>query len=334
MRDLEFITTEYQRMIARLAPKHRALAQRTFHRVPPARWQLEWYLPHWLGDAFGLEQQIAREFVLSNVLGLASIRLRDDLQDGEIELSARKDAIELAAFLQDAALEIYQPYLARADSFWEYVDASLRAWQSATQRVNSFSLHKLTALRDLTTPSARFLVSLGAPLKISAFAVCHLTEHRRDLNVLSILLDHLLLANLLYDHAMDCDADLRAGRWNLFVATVSKSPQNAANQLEHRARVAQAWMTSNFPRAYFKQIEYHIAQAQQLNRALRVAGFDTFTAQFNTNVWQTHAYLKQYYAAQLELVTRKLFGASKTNHPRRHYGISRPNPKTHLESHL
>ena len=82
--DIHRVSSAYLQAVETARPEHLELPRRLLQRLDPDRWRLEWCLPWWLGRAFGLDVEIADELVLSNVLGLGAIRLRDDLVDGEV----------------------------------------------------------------------------------------------------------------------------------------------------------------------------------------------------------------------------------------------------------
>lgn len=308
--DLDAVTTDFLQTVARIAPRQQDLALCTLRRVPPARWQLEWLLPWWLGEAFGLEPTITRQFVLSNVLGLAAIRLKDDLADEDVEQPTQSSARFLSTALLSAALEIYQPYFSPHSLFWARTRAYMRDWQAAnSQTVPASSGQGQLAAWELvpcaSNSQAQYLIRLGAPLKISALGVSLLTGHA-DFASLEQVLDHACIAAVLNDHALDCHADLDAGRWNFFVAAVSSYPQTADFQQANRARVAEAWSTSPLPRMYFNHITSEIERARALNRVPAVAAYlDSFL----TNAWRTHDMLVDHYHSHLEQAAQTMFRA-------------------------
>lgn len=304
--DLESVRNDFLKTVTRRAPVHLELAHRTLTRVSPARWQMEWNLPRWLGETFGLAQAIAREFVLSNVLGLVAIRLQDDLADGDVAIEEIDSANELARALYTAALEIYHPYFPRQAMFWTRVENYMREWRDATTMVNALNVSDLNELNAFESKAAQCLVQLGAPRKISAFAVCELTQPEKY-PALNQLLDHAFIAAVLHDHAVDLDKDLRAGRWNLFVAAVSSLPQSRAREQANRKRVAQAWLTRASPREYFQATLKHVECAQQLNRALQIGGLEIYLDQLCLDIQRTHDTLSEQFANAFARMAEKLF---------------------------
>lgn len=297
----------FEQVVARAAPQHLALALRTLARMQPERWGMEWYLPKWLGETFGLDRTHADTLVLINSLGLVSIRLQDDLADGERAEDEQDSMVELAHVLYQAALDLYRPYFPTSAVFWKRLDTYMDAWRAATATVNQLPLSDLDRFRKLQDPSTRRIADLGAPLKICVEAVCSLTAHAFS-PPLDALLDHAFLAAVLHDHVIDCDADLRAGRWNLFAATISNLPQTPSCFREQIARINAAWMTTDTPLAYFQQITFHLNRARAINQRLRIQGLEVYLCELKTTIWRTHASLVSAHRADLERATKTIFG--------------------------
>lgn len=305
--DFHSVKQDFTNTVARATPRHLELAQRTLARIQPEGWQIEWGLPWWLSETYGLDITRARQLVLSNVLGLCSVRLQDDLADGEVPDADKRSTELLAARLYDAALEIYRPYFPPGSNFWEQVACTMRAWRAATGRVNHLNLADVTVLETLKSDPARCLAGLGAPLKICAEAVFLMTGQAMP-PALNDLLDHALIAAVLHDHAVDCESDLQAGRWNLFVASMSPHPQDPACLAENQTRVARAWMTTALPRVYFEMIDHHLGSAARLNRALGIRGIQAYLTNFRAQARKTHASLEGQYRQDLARATEQLFG--------------------------
>jgi hypothetical protein len=238
--DLAGVAAAYERRVRDMCPEHLGLALRLLERLPPTRWTLEWRLPWWLGQAFGLDPSVAREIVLSNVLGLGSIRLQDDLADGEVAPGEVDGARVLAGAMYEAALEPYRVRFDRSSPFWRHLDKQMAAWRAATDREGS--------------PESR-LAARGAPLHIVAAAVCLLSDRMEAYPALEACLDHALEALVLYDHLADWEADLDAGRWNAFVAAVSPGAQDPEARDRHRAATYVAMLTADAVAACFGRID-------------------------------------------------------------------------------
>ena len=204
-------------------------------RLAPERWTLEWRLPWWVGRSFGLDAALCLELSVSSVLGLAAIRLRDDVADGELDGTVPAAATAWSEMLLDAALETYRPRLPSSSEFWPFVTSVLGPASPAA----------VGAELDGTD-----LASRGAPLKVPAFAVCRLAGRSEAFPSLERCLDHALTALVLYDHAADWEADLDAGRPNAFTGPATTRPEALV-----------ALMSAGVVRPHFARIEAELAAA-------------------------------------------------------------------------
>jgi hypothetical protein len=247
--DVGAVSATFERRVRARRPDLFPMATRLLARLPPERWMLEWHLPWWLGHAFGLEPSVARELVLSNLLGLGSIRLQDDLADGDVPPGDVEEATELSAELYEMALEPYRSRFPPGSPFWSHLETSMASWRRASGEAGS-------------------LGSRGAPLKISAFAVCLLTDRVDRYPTVDRLLDDALEALVLYDHIADWQADLEAGRWNAFVAGISAGPQAPGERARHRRAVLVAMMTTDVIAVHIGRVEAGLLHAADLAETL------------------------------------------------------------------
>lgn len=223
-------------------------------RLDPQRWALEWNLPRWLGRAYGLEARLSEEICLSNVLGLASIRLRDDVEDGELSPATEASAaIRISDRLYEDALEVYRRSFDPGSVFWTQLHERMSEWRTATV--------------DGGSPSQ--LASRGAPLKISAFAVCLLADRQDRFALIDRCLDHALAAMVRYDHLVDWRDDLAAGRWNAFVAACTKPGKDACASAPE---VQLAMLTTDVIGTYFAEIFDEFSRAAMLASGAGVHG--------------------------------------------------------------
>ena len=251
--DVAGVADAYERRLRETCPAHLPLAMRLLERLPPGRWTLEWYLPWWLGQAVGLDATPAREIVLSNVFGLGSVRLQDDLSDGEVAAEDDDDARTLAAAMYELALEPYRTWFDPVSPFWRHLDARMAAWRAASDG----------------NPASAGLAARGAPLHVSAVAVCLLTGRMDSYPPLESCLDHALEGLVLYDQVADWEADLDAGRWNAFVAASSPGPQVEAARERHRAATYVAMLTGDAVADYFGRIDDVLLRAAAIADTLR-----------------------------------------------------------------
>lgn len=244
--DVAGVAEAYERRLREMCPAQLPLAMRLLERLPPNRWSLEWYLPWWLGQAVGLDATLAAEIVLSNVLGLGSVRLQDDLADGEVGAAEIDDGRALATAMYGLALEPYRGWFDPASPFWRHLETRMAAWRAASD-----------------------LAARGAPLHLSAVAVYLLAGRMDAYPPVETCLDHALEALVLYDQVADWEADLDAGRWNAFVAASSPGPQVAEARDRHRATTFVAMLTGDAVAGYFGRIDDALLRATAIADTLR-----------------------------------------------------------------
>ena len=249
--DTTDLSESFKRRVREVRPDLAQAAVRLLERLPPERWMLEWHLPWWLGHALGLDRELARDLVLSNLFGLGSIRIQDDLADGEIPPRKAVKAATLATTLYDLALEPYRTPFPSGSAFWAHLDACMTEWQTAQD------------------PAGR-LAARGAPLKISAFGVCLLARRAEVYPTLDQLLDDALEALVLYDHIADWQADLDAGRWNAYIADLSDGPQVPEERTRHRRAVLVAMMTTDAVAVHIGRVQAGLLRAADLADTLVV----------------------------------------------------------------
>jgi hypothetical protein len=249
--DINEVSAMYRLRVHETRPDLLPMAIQLLGRLPPERWMLEWHLPWWLGLALGLERDLAQEIVLSNLFGLGSIRIQDDLADGEIARRKAGKASVLATTLYDLALEPYRARFPAGSPFWAHLDTCMTDWREA-QRAEGR------------------LAARGAPLKISAFGVCLLAGRDDVYPALDRLLDDALEALVLYDHIADWQADLDAGRWNAFVADVSDGPQVPEERTRHRRAILVEMMTTDAIAVHIGRVQTGLLRAADIAETLVV----------------------------------------------------------------
>jgi hypothetical protein len=304
--DVARVTADYERSVEAVCAEQLPLAMRVFGRLEPRRWTLEWYLPWWLGHAFGLDLEIANELVLSNVLGLASIRLQDDLVDGDVRADDIDGAKALSSALYRQAVAPYRSRFPASSPFWGHLDSSMSVWRSATDGTSERGGGGKTP-GDLDSQS---LAARGAPLKISAFAACMLAGRVDAYSVLERALDHALTGLVLYDHFGDWQSDLTAGRWNAFVAAVSDDPQTPESRDRNRSGVLLAMMTQDAVVSHFERITMEATRAAALVEPLGSWPLVAYLRGFADMTEEQGSRLQAHYRDLAERAGSLLLGAS------------------------
>ena len=239
----------FDAVIRRRCPEHAAFARQVFERLTPERWRLEWNLPWWVGRAFGLDPIVAGDLVVSNVLGLAAIRIRDDLADGEVAARNVEAARDVSDALLEAALAPYRRRFEPGTPFWRRFDELMTAWREGTEQPDA----------------PRSTTSTGAPLQIGAIAACLLTERADAIPAVEAIVDDAVESLVLDDHVADWEADVAAGRWNAFVASLGVPASDPAST---RRAVLVALLTTDAAPRTFERIVAGYLRAAGRARAL------------------------------------------------------------------
>ncbi len=256
--EIDWATAAYRALLARegLPEPVAWLAEQMLARSRPPNWALEWSLPWWLGKALGLRTEQARSLVLANVLGLTYIRLQDDLADGAVGSEMQVPARLLGTALLHMWLSCYMDLCGVAPAFWRSFDSYLQQWLAAAWR--SYEPVQYFDIADRADLLA--LAQRGAPLKSCAAAACLLADRPNKLVMLETMLDDLLVAAVLLDHAQDWAEDAAAGRWNAFMAQITGTC--ALQDLAHgRRAVMQELAVGAAGRPYFAVIHQHLCFA-------------------------------------------------------------------------
>ena len=176
-----------------------------FDRIATPNWLLEWRLPRWLGESFGLGLEATEALALANVFGLAYVRLRDDLADGETESAGW--AQTLAAALHGRWVAGYISLFDGQRAFWRCFHQYMAEWRNSDESpAHAFGAY--------TNQDFLRLAHRGAPLKIGCVAACLLADWPDAIPELTTAVDCLLVAAVFLDHVKDWRVDLAAGRYN------------------------------------------------------------------------------------------------------------------------
>jgi len=279
--------------LQRVAPALVPHGRRLLARIATPNWTLEWGLPRWLGDAFGLPPDGSAGLVLANVYGLAFVRLVDGLADGEGAGFEPAEAVLLAGAMHGLWVGQLREIVGGAGEepagrgstarFWRHCDETRTQW---LQVLLDDRLPPVP-FRAYTEADYRRLAARGAPLKVCCAAACLLAGREHDLPVLVDAIDQLLVGAVLLDHALDWPEDLAAGRSNAFVAYASDLPQTAEHRDANRRRVLEAILLGHGARLYFTRIGGRLRAARRTAGALPCEGLASFAGWLDR---QTAAY--------------------------------------------
>jgi hypothetical protein len=276
-------------------------------RITPEQWTLEWALPYWLGQALDFPSDLSTNVVLGNLLGLAYIRMQDDLIDGEIPSENRLPAALLAhQFYREATLQ-YHELFSGDSAFWDYFRLWLDQWVSATLRSNTAGPLPWS---DYTEQDYVRLAERGAPLKICCAAACLLANRRDAIANLSTALDFTLVGMVLLDHFHDWGQDLDAGRYNTFVAYCSDLPQLPANRAENSERVRERLYLGDGGRPYLELIRANLERARQTPLAIDLPQLAEYLVNLEQRAIAYFESLTGQHRRVVHDVAEKIFGAA------------------------
>jgi hypothetical protein len=306
------VSAAYRQRVQLVCPDLLPIALRVLDRLEPERWTLEWYLPWWLGEAFELGPDLSYEFVLSNVLGLASIRLEDDLVDGDVHRGEIADATTLSAVLYEEAVAVYRDHFDRSSPFWVALSGFMSEWRTAIHQNDGHAGPSI----DAEGGSGRLdLGRRGAPLKIAALGMCLLADRSSRFPQLEDCLDHALAGLVLYDHFMDWEDDLAAGRWNTFIADSSTLPQTTRNRARNRSSVLLAMMTADAAATHFAVIQEELSAAIVAADLMSLAPLANHLRRYAAQTADQGLVLQSHYRDLAERATNVMF-ASREPRPR------------------
>jgi len=268
--------------LQRVAPALAPHGRRLLASISTPNWTLEWGLPRWLGDAFGLPPELSDGLVLANAYGLAFVRLVDDLADGEAAGFKPAEVVLLAGAMHSLWIGQVRQVTGGAAGPPAGRDGLVRFWRDfaeyRTQGVRATLDDRLPPVpfRAYTEADFRRLAARGAPLKVCCAAACLLAGREHDLPALADAIDQLLVGAVLLDHALDWPEDLAGGRPNAFIAYASSLPQTAGNRDDNQRRVLEAILLGRGARPYFARIGERLRAARDAADALPCAGLASF----------------------------------------------------------
>jgi hypothetical protein len=269
------------------------LLDRYLARLTPDRWTVEWHLPWWLGSRFGLDPDVALSLVVSNVLGLLAVRLSDDIADGELDPEDVEDAGALATSAVDQALVPYRELFSMGSPFWSFYERSMATWRSGAEGPDH---------------AAR-----AAPIKIAAVACCMLAERMDAWPILEASLDRAMTAFVLYDAFCDWEADLAAGRWNAFVASVVGDEPDSPGPARARIAVLTAMLTGDVVPEHFDRIAGEAVAAGGLAQEIGLDDLASYLSDWVTTVASQGADAAAHYHRIADQATRLVFQNAQGN---------------------
>ena len=287
---MDAVDAAFEAVVLGFAADDIALARGVRARIGPDRYALEWNLPWWIGRALGVDASTCERLSLGNVIGLVALRLSDDLEDGDVAAEDVASARRLSDGLLAAALASYHSLFPPSSPLWPRLDAWLAEWHEAT-RIGASS-HRATQL------TAR-----AAPVKASAYGAC-LIHGRGELFVtLESALDNALQAMVLFDHLVDWQHDIQAGRWNAFAAHALGKPRGGGDAAVRTTGVYRALLTGNALEAYINEIDSNMRRAIEVVGDLGLTSLEEHLSQLDERMKEHSQALRTHYRDLAERAT-------------------------------
>jgi hypothetical protein len=308
--DVLAVRASYCAALRRFCPRLADVSQRMLDQICLPGWILEWYLPRWLGDGFGLHPDLSRSLILSNVYGLAYVRLQDDLVDGDLKLESRESAILLASGLYHLWMLEYVRLFESTSRFWGYLDEFMGQWLRATVSSNQPPAVDFSSYQE---EDFLRLGERGAPLKICCVGACLLAGREALIPALTVAVDHLLAGTVLLDHAQDWADDVEACRYNAFVAFASTEEQVPPQQQTSHLTLVEEICLGDTARPYFDLVQRHIQMAIEAIRAMDVPGLEQYLHWMESQAASYADRLAAEAKTRLRAVTEQLLGQAMTS---------------------
>jgi hypothetical protein len=294
----------------RTAPPRLAQAATSWlEKIRPPQWTLEWSLPFWLGESLRLPAASTRRLVLSNVVGLAYIRLQDALADGEFPGVEPAAAMLLSTLFYQRWMQELRSLFGGDHRFWSCFDSYLAEWVAATVASTEMPAHRF---QESGADDFRRLAHRGAPLKVCGAGACLLASREDLLPALADAIDHLLVCAVLLDHAHDWSDDLDAGRYNVFVDYASPLPQTPPNRKTNTRMVQQEICLGEAARPYFRIARDHLWIAGALAEPVECPGLQGYLRWLDAQAATCSERLVGRATALLDDAVRRLFGPQES----------------------
>jgi hypothetical protein len=224
-------------------------ATRLLTRLARPNWTMEWYLPRWLGESLGVRPAYWRGLMLSNVYGLAYVRLQDDLADGELGDLPRDVLVPLCSALYALWTGEYLAQFGADPLFWDRFRCYLSQWIGATLDGDASESERPAPL----SPEDRMrLAHRGAPLKICCAGTALLASRPELIGDLETAVDHLPGRGGVARPYRRLGGRSDAGRYNAFVAYARRCPRPPATAGESPGVREELYLER--PRPYFAVI--------------------------------------------------------------------------------
>jgi hypothetical protein len=160
-------------------------------------------LPFWLGEAFGVDEEICRRFAVANIFGLLHFVMLDKLVDGDGQASEIPSiAIASSLYLQQLSAR-YQEFFPPGSPFWQLMEKYWQEWASALVWERDAGPRPLFSTTDLLKTAHK-----AAPLKICTSGMALLAGRAEIIPDLEAAVDGMHMVMQMMDDLVDMGQDL------------------------------------------------------------------------------------------------------------------------------
>ncbi len=304
---MQAVVGQFRRYLQHMPPVSARIGAELLGKLTPPKWELEWYLPRWLGESLGLAAEVTDDLVLANGFGLCFIVLEDRLQDEALTLEARHDARHLSKALHHWWLAQNTLLCSGNQLFWGAFARIMEEWRTATAVSND---QPGCRFDDVIQRDWRRLAHRASPLKVCCVAATQLADRPALLAPLERSLDDLHVAAVLLDHAQDWMDDLAGGRYNAFVHDCMSRTDSAEESRNPAQTVMEELWFGDGGRAYFATAHARLDQALAMAEPIGCVPFCDYLVGYHARLDRYQHAMQRAAHDLLDKATAGIFGES------------------------
>jgi hypothetical protein len=255
------VQADYQAYLATLPPDVRPLMiemDMTDLHMSPGRLSVL-ALPFWVGEAYGIEQEIQRSMALGNIYGLLHFVTQDLLVDGEYEEGQIPALVLSGTLYQKQLLAIYQRFFPPQSEFWAYMNKYWLEWAESIAWERRVGLCPTFDRQDLFQASRK-----AAPLKICPIGLALLGHRDGQIPDLERAVDMMHIVMQMADDLTDMAEDLAGKRFNSALSLmVSRGTLDPHSDLTI-SQIGRSMLTSGDDQVYFQIMQNMADETQNL----------------------------------------------------------------------
>ncbi len=221
-------------------------------------------LPYWLSECLQVSEDDCDQLALGNLFGMMHYFIIDDVMDSPSNLHSH--LLPLAGLCNLQLMNRYQALLAGHSAVWQHYGRYVSDWASA-----------VSTERSLERPwnDLRSLAHKSSPLKLTAAALCALSDQEELLEEAELAIDLVLATLQLSDDLADWEIDLEEGNRNAWLSLI-RAERSISDEEWTDDYVRQAIYTTDAMEAYLSCAQSHHNQLSKLSISHRSASLTSF----------------------------------------------------------